>query len=64
MGCDKCRKKGIPILCKYCSKSFCTRCIQLEIHKCDGLDDKRKLELSALSKAIDYTSPKKLQLTY
>ena len=50
MKCRCCKKKvGIAILdCKYCGLSFCTSCITLEKHECDGLDDyvfKNKKEL-------------------
>jgi predicted nucleic acid binding AN1-type Zn finger protein len=41
MKCRYCKKKvGITTLdCKYCGLSFCTSCITLEKHNCDGLDD-------------------------
>ena len=49
MRCQCCKKKGIPIDCKYCTKHFCSRCINLEEHKCEGLqswkdDYKKRLE--------------------
>ena len=50
MPCLKCKKKGIPIPCKYCNLSFCSRCIQLEIHNCSGSDIKKQdsLEITTL----------------
>lgn len=41
MKCRCCKKKvGIAVLdCKYCNLSFCSSCITLEKHNCDGLDD-------------------------
>ncbi len=41
MKCRCCKKKvGITVLdCKYCGISFCSACIMLEKHNCDGLED-------------------------
>ena len=41
MRCQECRKKvGIMALdCKCCGKKFCTKCITLEVHNCDGIED-------------------------
>lgn len=40
MRCAHCKKKvGIMTLdCKYCQTSFCTSCISLEKHGCEGMD--------------------------
>ena len=45
MPCFKCKKKGIPIDCKYCGLGFCSRCIVIEIHNCKGSDLKKEQEL-------------------
>lgn len=38
MKCDCCKKsKGLCITCKHCNNSYCSGCIQLEIHKCDNI---------------------------
>ena len=38
--CEYCKKKSSVVLpCKACQHSYCTRCIQLEIHKCANLDN-------------------------
>ena len=41
MRCQCCRKKvGIMAIdCKCCAKKFCSRCITLETHKCEGIED-------------------------
>ena len=46
MPCFKCKKKGIPINCKYCNYGFCSRCIVLEIHNCEGIKHKKEKELN------------------
>ena len=58
MKCQGCRKKvGIVALdCKCCGKKFCTKCITLEVHNCDGIEDdinnKKKLLSDTLNDAI------------
>ena len=37
MPCNNCKKKGIPMDCKYCPGKFCSTCINLEKHDCEGL---------------------------
>jgi len=55
MPCQKCRKKcGVPIDCNYCDGSYCTGCIQLEVHKCLGIQKKIEEELHHLEKKIEY----------
>lgn len=62
MKCRCCKKKvGIMCLnCKHCGLSFCTSCITLEKHNCDGIDDyidenkkclENKLKSATVSKA-------------
>jgi len=37
MKCENCKKKSsFPIECKYCPGKYCTRCIQIEYHNCEG----------------------------
>ncbi len=62
MPCFKCKKKGIPINCKYCNYDFCSRCIILEIHNCKGIEQKKDLELNQLNKKLEFTSNKKFGL--
>ena len=58
MKCQSCRKKvGIMALdCKCCGKKFCTKCITLEVHNCDGIEDdintKKKLLTETLNEAV------------
>ena len=54
MGCDLCKRKGIPIDCKYCEGHFCSRCINLEQHKCPGITDKKKDYIKKLEKQLEY----------
>jgi predicted nucleic acid binding AN1-type Zn finger protein len=62
MPCFRCKKKGIPINCKYCNCNFCSRCIILEIHNCKGIEHKKDLELNQLNKKLEFTSDKKFGL--
>ncbi len=67
MKCQGCRKKvGIMALdCKCCGKKFCTKCITLEVHECEGIEDdinnKKKLLKNTLDEAI-YDKKSKLGL--
>ncbi len=55
MPCQKCKKKcGIPIDCKYCEGSFCSKCIQLSKHDCEGSDVKKKMYLNNLEKQMAF----------
>lgn len=55
MPCQRCKKKcGIPIECTYCDGFYCPGCIQLEIHKCSGIQKKIEEELYYLEKKIEY----------
>lgn len=65
MRCHCCRKKvGIMALeCKSCNHNFCSRCIVLEIHDCDGMNDKVCSDLNKLSKKLQdavYTKKEKM----
>lgn len=60
MRCANCKKKGIPLTCKFCSNSFCTSCIQLEIHNCNGINVKRTEELKNLEETLKFEPPRKL----
>tara|TARA_R110002094_G_scaffold115120_1_gene110684 strand:+ start:164 stop:430 length:267 start_codon:yes stop_codon:yes gene_type:complete len=55
MPCQNCKKKcGVPIDCNYCTGKYCSGCIQLEKHKCDGYDVKKKTYLNNLEKQLDF----------
>jgi hypothetical protein len=53
--CNKCRKKGIPIKCNYCINSYCTACIQIEIHGCDGKHLQIKKSIDNLKKQLAFS---------
>ena len=59
MPCFKCKKKGIPIECKYCNLGFCSRCIVLGTHDCKGIELKKKNELKELDKRLEFKTEKK-----
>ena len=43
MRCENCKKsKQLCMKCKYCECDYCSRCIQLEIHKCPNLTEYSK----------------------
>lgn len=49
--------------CKSCNHNFCSRCIVLEIHDCDGMNDKVCSDLNKLSKKLQdavYTKKEKM----
>ena len=59
MPCDRCKKKGIPIKCPYCPGSYCTRCMPLETHGCEGVSLKVTMQRDELEKKLAFTpSPK------
>ena len=62
MPCFKCKKKGIPINCKYCKYDFCSRCIVLEIHNCEGIKHKKEKELKELNNKLAFIPDKKFGL--
>lgn len=64
MPCYKCKKKGLPIPCSYCNHGYCSGCIQLEIHKCEGLADKIENEKTNLEKKLCIEVKKKCELSY
>lgn len=53
--CFKCFKKtGLNVfICKYCNHKFCSNCINLEIHICKFLDNKKNDELNNLKKKLE-----------
>lgn len=59
MPCLKCKKRGIPIECKYCKLCFCSRCIVLEIHECKGSDIKKEEQIKDLEKKLEFKPDKK-----
>ncbi len=59
MPCFKCKKKGIPIDCKYCGLGFCSRCIVLEIHECNGINLKKEDEIKDLNKRLEFKPDRK-----
>lgn len=61
MRCENCKKKGIPLQCKFCNKGFCCSCIQLEVHNCEGLKVKIDKDIKRLEKDITCTPKKKLE---
>ena len=49
MRCNKCsKKKSILLECKYCNISFCSSCIELDIHSCENKNECRKRKLKEL----------------
>ena len=63
MPCDKCRKKGIPLTCNYCPGKYCSRCINLEEHMCEGIKLKSENDLKFLEKKlVTIIAPKVVKL--
>ncbi len=51
--CENCNRKGAFMKCKYCTKNYCTRCIQLEIHFCENIKDCIDFQKSLILKKDD-----------
>jgi len=54
-----CLHKNKILKCRECSGSFCSRCIQLEVHFCPKLDERTKIEKENLAnKLVKVVAPK------
>ena len=54
MKCYKCnKKKFINLLCKYCNNSYCTSCIQPEIHLCIKMDECKNVKCKILKNKLE-----------
>ena len=54
-----CVHKNKILKCRECSGSFCTKCIQLEVHFCPKLNERTKIEKENLaSKLVKVVAPK------
>ena len=64
MPCDLCKKKcGVPIDCKYCGGSFCSSCINLTKHDCQGADIKKMKQRKELEEMMSFEPrPKHLKI--
>jgi predicted nucleic acid binding AN1-type Zn finger protein len=55
MPCQHCKKKcGIPLKCSFCPGEFCVRCRYMEVHKCPGIEEKKKKDLEVLQGRLKY----------
>ena len=61
MPCLKCKKKGIPMICKYCNLGFCSRCILLEMHDCSGAELKKQDTLKNLKTQLEFKKHPKFE---
>lgn len=57
MKCTKCKRFFALIRCKYCDRDFCSRCIQLEIHECENIEDKKEELIETLRKKLIALKP-------
>lgn len=56
---SKCSHKNRFLKCRGCSGEFCARCIQLEAHFCQKLNERTKIEKENLAnKLVKVVSPK------
>lgn len=60
MGCDFCKRKGIPIKCAYCPGEFCVTHTPLDAHNCPGVTMKKELQNKELEKRMTFEAPPKL----
>lgn len=57
-----CAHKNKFLTCRGCLGSFCSRCIQLEVHSCPKLDERSKIEKENLSKKLVKIVASKVEL--
>ena len=60
MPCFRCKRKGIPINCRFCDSGFCSRCIDLSIHNCSGLDEYKNEKKKILEKQLEFKPKSKI----
>jgi predicted nucleic acid binding AN1-type Zn finger protein len=61
--CTKCAKRQKLVMpCTSCKHKFCSMCIQLEIHKCSELENKKMFEKEKLIKQNPIVTAPKIQL--
>jgi len=58
MRCLSCRKKCMHIECKFCTKMFCSSCIQPEIHVCEQMNELIEVKRDTLSKQLKIVKDK------
>ena len=61
MRCGLCNRKGVIIKCTCCPGSFCTWCMQLEVHGCEGVTLKKELHKKDLEKKMAFEAPRKIE---
>lgn len=52
MKCECCKKTLAILKCKECSCSFCSGCIQLEVHICEGIAKRKVKQKLILEKSL------------
>lgn len=50
--CTHCKRKGFVMSCTHCSSSFCTSCLQLEVHGCKKLETKIRMDQCRLEERL------------
>lgn len=60
MKCQRCRRMFALIRCKYCDRDFCSRCIQLEIHECENIEQKKNELVATLKEKLIALRPSKV----
>lgn len=60
MKCQFCKRTPAILDCKYCEKNFCSRCIQLELHACENMSDKKNELLDKLKTTLTVLKVSKL----
>ena len=55
MPCQHCKRKcGIPLKCAFCPGEFCMSCRHMDVHKCTGIEEKKKKDLEVLQGRLKY----------
>ena len=52
MKCPHCKRSPVMLVCKECSSSCCCGCIQLEVHKCKGVAERKAKERLVLESKL------------
>ena len=52
MKCECCKRALAILKCKECSCSYCSGCIQLEVHSCEGVAKRKAQQKLLLEKSL------------
>lgn len=60
MKCPNCKRNNAMLVCKECSSNCCYGCIQLEVHNCSGIAERKRKERAILQDNLPLIIGKKI----